>query len=327
MDYKIDGALIERFLPVTEEERRILDGRDTIEREIYMQGGVDVVNAKKLLSAGKLITVRPHTRFIHFPCHTHDYVEMVYMCAGSTEHIVNGKRIKLSAGELLFLSENATHEIERAGEGDVALNFIILPDFFASSLSVLDDKETPLRRFIVDSLTRSGEGPGYLHFRVSEVKPIQNLVENLLHTLLYDTQSKRTVSQMTMTLIFLQLLSYTETLSSESDEEAILKVLRYIETDYVNGSLGAIAREFHYDMSWLSREIKRKTGKNYTELVKEKRLAQAAFLLRSTDKKVSEISFAVGYENLSYFHRSFAAAYGVSPKHYRDAREDTFLQK
>ena len=46
-------------------------------------------------------------------------------------------------------------------------------------------------------------------------------------------------------------------------------------------------------------------------------LAQAAFLLRNTDQNVSDIAVAVGYENISYFHRIVADAYGKSPKHYR----------
>ena len=69
-----------------------------------MQGQGNTVNAKKLLAAGKLITIRSHTRFIHFPEHTHDYVEVVYMCSGQTTHIVNGKTILLEQGDLLFLS-------------------------------------------------------------------------------------------------------------------------------------------------------------------------------------------------------------------------------
>ena len=54
--------------------------------------------------------------------------------------------------------------------------------------------------------------------------------------------------------------------------------------------------------------------------MQEKRLAQAAFLLKNTTRNVADISAAVGYENVSYFHRIFAASYGKSPKHYRDER-------
>ena len=147
-----------------------------------------------------------------------------------------------------------------------------------------------------------------------------NLVENLLWTLIRKTPNKRKLSQMTMALLFLQLLGYTETLETEDSEEAaVLKVLRYVESNYGSGSLSEAAELLHYDLSWLSREIKRRTGKTYTQIVQEKRLAQAAFLLKNTDRNVADIAVAVGYENISYFHRIFTAAFGMSPKHYRDS--------
>ena len=93
-----------------------------------------------------------------------------------------------------------------------------------------------------------------------------------------------------------------------------------METYYIIGSLTEAAEQLHYDLYWLSREIKRKTGKTYTQLVQEKRLAQAAFLLRNTSQNISDISLAVGYENISYFHRIFTAAFGTSPKHFRSNR-------
>ena len=304
---------------ITPEEQAILDGRTTIDRDIYMQGQGNTVNAKKLLAAGKLITIRPHTRFIHFPEHTHDYVEVVYMCAGQTTHIVNGRKLLLEQGDLLFLSQSATHEVCKAGESDVAVNLIVLPDFFATTLSVIGEAETPLRKFLVGCLCGRDYGPGFLYFDVSEVIPIQNLVENLLWTLLQDTPNKRKMSQMTMALLFLQLMGHTDSLLTEDQEDAaIFRVLRYVESNYTTGSLAELASLLHYDLSWLSREIKRKTGKTYTQLVQEKRLAQAAFLLKNTDQNIADISVAVGYENISYFHRIFAAAFGKSPKHYRD---------
>jgi len=314
----MDERLIQQMSVITEEEQEILDGRRDIDRSIYMQGQESTVNSRKLLSSGKLITIRPHTRFIHFPEHTHDYVEMVYMCSGATTHIVNGKKIYLDTGDLLFLSQSATHEVCKAEKEDVAVNFIVLPDFFTTTLSFIGEEETPLRRFLVDCLCGQNTGPGYLHFDISGVKPIQNLIENLLWTLMEETPNKRKVSQMTMALLFLQLIGHTETLlNDDQDDAAVLQVLRYVETNYIRGSFAEIAGQLHYDASWLSREIKRKTGKTYTQLVQEKRLAQAAFLLKNTDRNVSDISIAVGYENISYFHRIFADSYGKSPRQYR----------
>lgn len=169
---------------ITEEERAILDGRTAIDRALYMHGQSNTINAKKLLASGKFITLRPHTRFIHFPEHTHDYVEAVYMCAGRTIHIVNGKHIKLNQGELLFMNQSATHEILEAQQRDLAVNFIVLPEFFNNVLTIMGEEETPLRRFLVDCLCGQSSGAGFLHFKIAEITPVQNLIENLLFTLL-----------------------------------------------------------------------------------------------------------------------------------------------
>lgn len=310
---------IDKYLrEITPEEREILKGKDSIDRSIYMRGKDNTVNSKKLLEAGRLITMRKHTRFIDFPLHTHDYVEVVYMYDGRTTHIVDGKTIILNRGELLFLGQSARHEIMYAGENDIAVNFIVLPQFFEDTLTALGDEETPLKQFIIDCLCGNKEGYSCLHYKVSGVAEIQNLLENLLITVMGNAPNKRKLSQMTMALLILQLLAYTEKLITDTKEDAaIFKLLNYIETNYVSGSLTEAAKELHYDISWLSREVVRKTGKTYTELVQEKRLSQAAFLLKNTNTKVSDISLAVGYENISYFHRIFSSFYGMSPRAYR----------
>ena len=84
-----------------------------------------VIDSKKLLQKGKLIQVRPHTRFVHFPKHTHNYIEVIYMCQGRTTHIINGTEVILEAGDLLFLNQNAVQEILPAGRDDIAVNFIV----------------------------------------------------------------------------------------------------------------------------------------------------------------------------------------------------------
>lgn len=314
----MNSQLLERLSAISEEERAILDGRTTIDRDIYMNGDGNRINAKKLLASGKLITLRPHTRFIHFPKHTHDYVEVVYMCSGSTTHIVNGTEILLKQGELLFMNQSATHEVLYSNESDIAVNFIVLPEFFNTSLSVLSDEETPLRHFLVDCLCGQTHGMRLLHFQVSDVPIIQNLVENLLLILTEGYPNKRKISQMTMALLFLQLMNFTETLeSSDGNQRLIVRVLSYIEEHYADGSLTELADELHMDVYSLSREIKRKTNKTYTQPVQEKRLARAALLLRSTDIKIDDIAEKVGYDNTGYFHKLFKDTFKLSPRQYR----------
>lgn len=316
----LNEFVLKALSSITEEEQRLLDGSVDIDRSLYMDDSGDVVSGRKLLQPAKLITVRPHTRFVHFPEHTHDYVEIVYMCRGTTTHIVNGTTVELKAGELLLLGQNALQEILPAGADDIAVNFIVRPEFFSATLSYLGDDETPLRKFIVDCLCGEHE-TGFLHFKVADVLPVQNLVENLLWTLISDTPNKRGINQATMGLLFMQLLNHTDKLTvNNTEQETVLSVLRYVEEHYREGSLTEIAELLHYDVAWLSREVKRRTGKNYTDLVQDKRLSQALWLLKNTDKKVDEIAVAVGYENISYFHRLFAGRYGMTPKKLRGCK-------
>ncbi len=317
----INAQILDRLSVITAEEKRFLCGADTIERELYMASEANIINSKKLLDEGKLITIRPHTRFVHFPKHRHDFIEVVYMCRGKTTHIINGSSVTLSEGELLFLGKETEHEILPAGKDDIAVNFIILPQFFDTTLKMIEDEESPLRRFILGSLKSKNDSPGYLYFKVSGVLPVRNLVENLLYTLISNTSNKRRINQTTMGLLIMQLLNCTDKLSHENRHDAFLgDVFRYIEENYYDGSLSDLANLLHCDLFRLSREIKARTGKTYTELLQEKRLSQAAFLLKNTNLKISDISSSVGYENESYFHRIFVSRFGLTPKKYRDSK-------
>ena len=59
------------------------------------------------------------------------------MCQGVTKHLVNGTHIDLKQGELLMLGQHARQEIAPAGRDDIAVNFIVRPDFFQGILSFL----------------------------------------------------------------------------------------------------------------------------------------------------------------------------------------------
>ena len=317
----MNKELLNALAELSEEEKGFLAGKNEINRNIYMESSHNVVNSKKLLAQDKLITVRVHSRFVHFPEHTHDYIEVVYMCAGETTHIINGQKVVLRAGELLFLSQSARQEIYPAGEGDIAVNFITLPQFFDNTIAMLDDEETPLKKFIVDCLRNQNSDTPYLLFEVSDILPIQNLVENLIWTLFNGVQNKRKINQTTMGLLFLQLLNYTDRLSyTNKQEEMVLWTLKYVEEHYNDGSLGELANLLHYDFAWLSREIKRKMGKTYTELVQEKRLSQACYFLKNTNLSVDDIAIQVGYDNVSYFHRLFKKDFGMTPHRYRKSQ-------
>lgn len=316
--------LLQILRQVTPEEERLRNGSQNIETELYSSEIRDhdivQIDAARLLEKGKLIQIRTHTRFVHFPVHTHNFVEVVYMCEGSTHHVINGTNVILQKGELLFISQTAKQEIYPAEESDVAVNFIVLPEFFTYGLNMMSAENNQLRSFVVDCLTQGKEDTGYLHFKVADVLPVQNLMENLIWTIVRKEPNKRSIQQATMGLLFLQLMNRIdrmETAKEDKEQKLVMDVLSYIESHYRDGELEKLANELHYDMRWLSKEIKKRTGQTYTELIQQKRLQQAAYLLTTTKRNVLDIGLAVGYDNISYFHRIFQKQYGMTPRRYR----------
>ena len=312
--------LIEQLKKITPEERAILQGSGDIRRELYTSRGAFVIDSRKLLEKGRLIEIRPHTRFAYFPRHRHDYVEMVYMCSGTTTHIINGKeRIELREGDLLFLNQTVYHEILPAGENDLAVNFIILPPFFDRTVTMIE-QENVLRDFILSTLS-PGSTSSYLHIPAKDIVPVQNLIENMIWTLLYQRHGTNTLNQTTMGLLFLNLSLFAERINrndpARREQALIFSVLKYIESNYRSGTLADASAAVNLPAYTVSRLLKRHTGLNFKELLQKRKLEQAAYLLTNTPLPVDAVRENIGYDNSSYFYRRFREKYGCSPAEFR----------
>lgn len=322
--------LLQHLAGITEEERRILsDKSGSIDRSLYYSEGNlsrrNEIDASRLLAKGKLIDIRPNTRFVHFPEHTHNFVEFVYMCEGSTTHLIDGHKLVLKEGNLLFMNQHAHQEILPAGEHDIAVNFIILPEFFDSVLRNIGNEASDLRDFLISCLTEKDMGGNYLYFDVAGILPIQNLMENLIWIMLFSPRNRRTLSQQTMALLFLNLMDYTDRIRMPEDsyeQSMMLQLLNYIESEYKNAALSEFAERNHIDIYSLGRMIRKNTGMTFTDLLAQKRMRQAAYLLKNTGLAIADISVSVGYENTSYFYRLFRKTYGLSPRSYRQQERE-----
>lgn len=317
---KMNQELLSALSVVTKEEQTILDTHGGIDEGLYFRENELVIDSRKLLSKGRLIEIRPHTRFVHFPPHRHNYIEVIYMCRGITTHILDGTELVLEAGDLLFLNQHTKQEILPAGLDDIAVNFIILPEFFQPAFSMISMEESLLRSFLMDALLEKNGQYSYLRFQVGEVLPVQNLIENMIWTLFYEHSNKRRSQQLTMGLLLLELVNHMDKMQTGIggyDRELIGASLNYVDEHYRDGSLAGLAELLSVDLIWLSKEIKKRTGKTYKELLQTRRLEQAIYLLETSLLSVEDITRAIGYDNKSYFYRLFERRFGCRPAEYR----------
>ncbi|MCR4633484.1 MAG: AraC family transcriptional regulator [Erysipelotrichaceae bacterium] len=317
----MNDKLLSKLSAITKEEEDILQGKTYVNRKLYYSDEKkDEIDADLVLQNGKLIDIRPHTRFVHFPKHTHNYIEFVYMVQGSTTHLIDEEKIVLRQGDLLFLNQKAVQEILPAGKDDIAVNFMILPQFFDEAFAMIYEEQSALKDFIISCLTSKTTSSNYLYFSASGILPVQNLLENLIYNLMEDEPNKRSMNQITMGLLFLSMISHSSSIQvSENsfDSKITMEVLSYIENKYPDASLTEFAETKNFDIYTLSRIIKKQTGSTFKKLLENKRMAQASFLLKNTKLTVEEIALSIGYENLSHFYRLFEKTYGMRPRTYR----------
>ena len=303
---------------VTEEERALLGGSG-IDRRLYSRDGAFVIGRAQMLGE-EPITMRPHTRFVDFPEHCHDFIEIIYMCAGSTRHRLDGTEILLQAGDLLLLAPQTTHAIDRADEGDVAVNLMLLPVFLEEALGIVGRDSVP-GRFLLGCMQNDRPAIPYLHARAGQLTSMQNLLENLITSRLAGGKTSRS-ERLTMGLILLMLEEHAELVTvgapTAGGNALVEAALQEIHHHYRDASLASLAERYAVSLSYLSRTIHAQTGSTFKELLRARRLERAAELLTATALPLGEILPMLGYDNSSYFHRIFRARYGCTPKEYRE---------
>ncbi len=313
-------ALIQKLQQISSEEREYLDGNASVKKKIYTNKIAFEIDEELFLEEGRLITARPHSRFVEFPEHTHNYIEMMYVCQGSITHYIEGTEIVMQKGDFLMLNQHVKHSVKKAGFEDIGINFIALPEFFDIPLSMLRGNNV-LADFLVNTLRQNRKVSDYLLFHVESDNAIENLMENMIGSMIQEEQYSEYLNQYSMGLVFLYLLKHVGNLTisdSKNYKDVILQsVLNYIYTSYQTATLAELAREFKQSASVLSKIIKQSTGQTFQELLQHTRFKKAKELLAETDMVIDDIVAAVGYENQSYFYRQFKERYGVTPRQYR----------
>lgn len=99
----------------------------------------------------------------------------------------------------------------------------------------------------------------------------------------------------------------------------VQKIDLYINTNYMrNITLDTMSRELGICKTKLCKLASSiGPGETINHLITQKRLQQAKILLKNSEKAISEIAEAVGFNDYNYFSRIFKKYYGISPRDYR----------
>lgn len=317
----MNETLLKELMKLTEEEKEILNKEKEIKIDLYTSQTTFVIEGEKFLGKDKLIELRKHTRFIDFPKHRHDYIEINYVYHGKLRQKVGQDSMCLKQGELIFLNQHITHEIEASAEEDIIINFIIQPKFFEFIFSYLST-DNIITNFLINSLYNNTQNGQYLYFAIAEVTEIQEIIGRMMEEIMNPSMLSDSTIKLYTGLLMIELIKNSHKLKQNEENPVrhyiVVETMNYIDEHYQNASLYELAEKIQQPHYALSRQIKNATNFTFKELLQEKRLNKARQLLKESNIPITEIVELIGYDNISYFYRIFKNKFGLTPKKLRE---------
>jgi len=114
------------------------------------------------------------------------------------------------------------------------------------------------------------------------------------------------------------ILNFSEAEVESSNDKLLKKAITLVEANLSDSLFGVekMASEMGMSRASLHKKLKGITGFAPSEFIRSIRLKRAASLLRNEADSVAQIGFAVGFEDQSYFSKSFRKQFGVAPSEY-----------
>ncbi len=248
--------------------------------------------------------------------HWHRECEIIHVLQGELSVKLNNNIYTLLTGDTVYVNSETIHS---AIPNDCEYECIVFSaesfiSFSNDNLSLLPG--FPLPSIVINEfLPRKHEG-------------IKNAVRELFENL-YDegeVKGKRffvtaSIYNLYGEIIKSGLYSFYDRANSLNNEKNVIilkKVLRFIHNEYENKlTLEDLARVAQMSPKYFCAFFKEMTRQTPFEYINSYRTDAASKLLLATDKSITDIAFSCGFNDLSYFIKTFKYYKGITPKAYR----------
>lgn len=253
--------------------------------------------------------------------HRHNFYECTYICQGKfVNEFEDGSRITVQPDTLVLLNPHVAHAFYPCQAGSLAVNILLRKSYVETTLLNSLSGNKVFFHFFFNSIYGNHHNNNYLIFEKNE--EFRNLIFGLIHEICDQKLYYEQLVESYLNAIFALLVRRNQQQLKKEWEKYekgcdIEDILTYLRTHYSDISIQKTAEIFHYSTGYLSRIIKKQTGKSFTDLITELRFAAAQNYLLKSVLSVDQISELVGYHDTSYFCKIFKKKYGMSPASYR----------
>ena len=254
-------------------------------------------------------------RSFQIPVHWHDEFEIIYVRSGFLTVSISGESYIGKTGEAFVVSPGNLH-LMGSQTGTVDYYTFLFPLKYISFRTddMLDEK-------LLEPLNS-----GHLMICPRVKDTAKELCEQLIkiYEAKNDESESKIATQVRTKIILLQFIleMWKKGFVIENDTSGRNTVekemVSYIQQNFTGKiSLREFGEQFHLSEKYISRYFKEHFHITLSQYVTYLRLEHAKQLLQDTDIPVTDVAMQSGYQNVSYFIRSFQKAYAVSPLKYR----------
>ncbi len=254
------------------------------------------------------------------PWHWHEELEILVVETGSARVCANGANHIVKPGEGFFINTGVLHGVWPDGESPCRLRSVVFhPRLVGGSVdSILYQKY--LEPLLLDSCRPC------VHF--ANVQPWEKAASRAIQTAWELGVSEAegfefAVREQLSKLVFLLTKNRPAAEKKPSERtlrngERIKRMLQYIQEHFDEPlTLARIAKSASLSENECLRCFRSMLGSTPIRYVKQLRIQKAAELLASTDRKISEIAAECGFQEMSYFAKTFRELRGSTPSEFR----------
>ena len=242
--------------------------------------------------------------------HRHDYFFLLVIQKGRGTHEIDFQPHDIQGPCVFLMRPGQVHQLHLyAGCQGYVIEF--KPGFYKQG-----EKLTAIqwRNLMANPLYR---------FTPKTISPISQTVNSLFEEYQSRKEGYFEMVRSYLDIIFLLLyrhytLSVSSTATPSHLQEQLNRLLELIETHVATyKQVTKYAEMMHLSVFQLNAMTKKSLGKSTSELINEHILLEARRYLLATSNQVSQISYQLGYEDVSYFIRFFKKNTGYTPEAYR----------
>lgn len=245
--------------------------------------------------------------------HWHEEAEFTYIIQGSCTYQIDLVEYTVKAGELLFIPPLLLHTVKFQGaEAFYSETYVFHMNYLGGNSTDICSTQylTPIMNHELTLPCHFTEGHASYDKLLHCFTQMKTQYQE--QTLGYEIAIKAYLLQ-TIFILLQNSQKNTSSLSHSASEKLKL-VLDYIELHYPEQiTIAELARICYFSDYHFMRFFKKYMGMTCVEFINNLRLEKAVTLFEEGADSILEVALAVGFHNLSYFHRAFKKKYGMTP--------------